>query len=209
MRHIPALQEIMGSKANPDSPAERIYTPVNTLFVEQNDDGTYSVLNDLRLISPEAARIRSSHVRAMIVQFDKTGSRDEDVLRRHLSFIEPCRRTRSLSAFVEAIQRGAIDGISELYVSSNVDPRGYVAISALFPSGQLAKSTFQRLRKSFLAVTKKIEKAKPSEMPPKIQNPTIAAENQLSSTSTDAEIGKDMKSKKKGNKDPGGQGELF
>ena len=209
VKQIPALDEIMGSGANPECSAQEPFTPLSTLVVTQNPDNTYAVLNDLELIAPEARRIASQHVWALVVQFNNSNARDEDLMRRHLAFVEPSRCARSHSEFVAATQRGVIDGLPELYVGDHVDPRGYVAVSAILPSGQLARSTFQRIRKSFLSVATNLRRKTAGEIPRRDASPPIDTGMNPIDSATTADKEATKKKRTKQTKESGGQGELF
>ncbi|MCU7805630.1 MAG: hypothetical protein KZQ96_20780 [Candidatus Thiodiazotropha sp. (ex Lucinoma borealis)] len=154
-RLIPALSQVMGTIDDNEETTFGAFIPLRALFVTQNPDGTYAVLNDLRTISPEASHSTADYIITFLIEFDPDRPEDEAIVRTLLALIEPVRQTRTIQQYIKDAQRGAFDAIAPLYAGNRVNPRKRVAASSMLPTGQLARSTFQRIYKALLAPKRK------------------------------------------------------
>ena len=146
---IPALSELMGTDSSARESVLGVFFPLRALVITQNQDGT---------IAPEATRSTSKYVIAALARFENDGLPEESIIRTLLAKVDPVRQARTNLQYIKDAQRGAFDEFANLYAGDRVDPRKWVAASAMLPLAQLAKSTFQRILKALKAKKKKKRK---------------------------------------------------
>jgi len=145
IRQIPALQALLPAAETPTTDEkQRPYDPARRVYVSQNEDGTFSVLNDVELIRPDIIRIAPDRIRACIVRLEEPL---ESLFRAYLLLIEPTRRRYSGAQFIDKAQTGRLDAVTHLYMDSPCNPRGYKALGSVLVGGQLPHSTFYRRRR--------------------------------------------------------------
>ena len=150
-RLIPALSQIMETVDRKEEAILDLFLPLRALFLTENPDGTYAVLNDLRTIAPEASRSNARYAIAFHVEFDPDRPEDDAAFRTLFALVEPVRQARTVKQYIKDAQRGAFDVLAPLYAGNRVSPRKRVAASSMLPIDQLPRSTFQRICRALLA----------------------------------------------------------
>ena len=141
---IPALQALLpAAETATTDEQQRPYDPARRVYVSQNEDDTFSVLNDVELIRPDIIRIAPNRIRACIVRLEEPL---ESLFRAYLLLIEPTCRKYSGAQFIDKAQTGCLDAVTHLYMDSPCNPRGYKALGSVLVGGQLPHSTFYRRR---------------------------------------------------------------
>ena len=143
---LPALSAVMARRMSSKYHGDHVFSPFRRLFVTSNPDDTYSTLNDLELIAPEATSAPAKYVSVLILEFGPDQAREENLVRRFLQYVEPARQSVSIAAFMEDLIRGFIDGLTQLYIGHRRKASGLLAGRALMMPGQLCRSTYYGIR---------------------------------------------------------------
>lgn len=132
---IPSL----ATKTNPQlEPSESVFvSPTGPLMATSNPDGTYSLMNDLRMLEPEISRMNPMSVQIWLLEPDQ----DDLPLREYFAYVAPCRAPMNSSEFCEAFLAGALTTLPNLYRSDRRTQGTYAQAKALNPN--LVRSTFQ------------------------------------------------------------------
>ena len=163
-RFVPALAALMAPAVSNGEAGSTFFLPTRKVFVTSNEDGTFSVLSDLRLIAPEASRMTDRDVAVVEIVLDPDDPGQEDRLRTFLAYIDPFRHTRTSDDFLEVLVRGGFDELVRLYAGERVHPRNFRAVRQLLCAQELPHSTFHRKRKlTGTTSEKRGQAAKPTE----------------------------------------------
>ena len=140
---IPALCDLVGSDKRSNAEARGpVYDPPRRIYVTENPDSTFSLLNDPEILRPDLGRIRFSVIRVCVVRFPDQGV--EDLFRKYLLFVDTTRRLYSEFEFAVRVREGHLNAVSAVYSEKGRDLRSFATASSLLTEKQLSKSTFHR-----------------------------------------------------------------
>lgn len=142
IRSIPALSAIAGSIVESAAPTDCTYSPARTLYVTQNEDGSYAVLNRLELIKADIARIAAKWVTAHVVELVPGQDEPISLFRTFLTTVEPARRCISGPQLLTEIYDGRLEKLASSYQSTRCKPGAWGMYRRLFSNNELPKSTF-------------------------------------------------------------------
>ena len=140
---IPALHDLVGldQKSSPEVRGP-VYDPPRRIYVTENPDSTFSLLNDPEILRPDLRRTRFSEIRVCVVRFPD--QRVEDLLRKHLLYVDTTRRRHSESKFAAMVWAGHLDPVLAPFSEKGRALRCFASASSLLTENQLSKSTFHR-----------------------------------------------------------------
>ena len=143
---IPAIQSLAGPACTRNTPESGIFCPTETLFVLENENDTYEVLNDLRRIMPELTRVAAKSIEVLLI--DRTAfeaSKESEVLlREFLVRIVPRRMVGKNLDIAQFADQGHLDRFHPIYGTKRSAAGNFVSVSAMYVDGQLKPSSFAR-----------------------------------------------------------------
>jgi hypothetical protein len=154
---VPSIHKIYQSKCEEKHTTDSVYPPARTVYVTENQNGTYATLNELATIRPELSRIRSTHIDVVVLDLssEDLGDEDIDAIRTFPLYVDPYRHVGRDSEIAKLAYEGVFDSLAREYASPKSTPGKYTATSPLFLPDQLAKSTFDRVQAELREPSKK------------------------------------------------------
>ncbi|MEL6300130.1 MAG: hypothetical protein AAFR75_00355 [Pseudomonadota bacterium] len=143
---IPAIQSLAGSAGTGNTPEGGTFCPTETLFVLENENGNYEVLNDLRRIQPELTRVAAETVEVILIDRKsfEMSKEDEALFREFLLRVVPRRSVGDNSGIAQIAHQGYLDRFHPFYGTEKSVAGKFTSVSAMFVDGQLKRSTFHR-----------------------------------------------------------------
>lgn len=141
---IPALRDLVGSgQASSAEARGPVYDPPRRIYVTENPDSTFSLMNDPEILRPDLGRTPFSEIRVCVLRF--ADQQVEDQVRKHLLYVDTTRCLHSAAEFATRVRAGLLDAVLAPYSAAvGRDLRGFATASLVLPKDQLSKSTFHR-----------------------------------------------------------------